>query len=126
MGSSLYYITTNQIHEYETTAPVFSSLYSELQELCKKKPEATLNKAKIGMINRVLEDLKKLLKETPSSKYLDLIREDEVPQYSDVVLMLSQYSAALRHFRDRHYGRFYGFDQWVTREAEAEGKKRSG
>ncbi|EJU6114734.1 hypothetical protein N4Z96_004523, partial [Salmonella enterica] len=36
--------------------------------------------------------------------FLDLLDEDDVPQASDVTLILSQYVAAMDAFREKHYG----------------------
>jgi hypothetical protein len=123
---SLYCISKDLVAAYETTEPVFRAVYREVQELSKKKPDGILSKAKISMINRIIDDLLKMLSETPSVKYLGRLDEDDLPQYSDVVLLLSQFGAALDSFHERHYGNFYGERQWVTREAEAAAKKRSG
>ncbi len=38
-------------------------------------------------------------------EYLDLLEEDDVPQNSDVVLMLSQYTAAMERYYDTFYRR---------------------
>ena len=37
-------------------------------------------------------------------EFLDLIDEDEIPQVSDVTLILSQYVAAMESYREFHYG----------------------
>lgn len=121
--ADLYYTTQAKADAYDNTAPVFKSVYEELQELCKKKPEATLNKTKIALINRILTDVKKFLGDMPVTKYLELLNEEDVPQYSDVVLVLAQYDAGLDQFRDRHHGFFLGEHQWVIKAKE---KKKEG
>jgi hypothetical protein len=90
---------------WETTSPLLNAMYTEIQELSKKKPEATLNQSKVKLINRLLADVKELLSDEPDVKYLDLLDDESLPQFSDVVLMLSQYSAALRGFRETYFGR---------------------
>jgi len=96
--------TAQQAELYDTTRPLLDALYSEFQELSKKKPEATLSESKVKLINRLLEDVRKVLKDEPAFKYLDLLVNESLPQNSDVVLMLSQYKAAMETFHDNYYG----------------------
>lgn len=97
---------TNQekVDVYETTAPLLAALYEEIQALSKKKPDGTLNQSKVQLINRLLTDIKDFLKDEPDKKYLDLINDEDLPQYSDVVLILSQYSASVNKFENKYYG----------------------
>ena len=97
-------ISKEQLEIYETTNPLLEAMYGEMQELSKKKPEATLSPAKVKILNRLLEDLRIVLKDESELKYLDLIEDESLPQYSDVVLMLSQYAAAMKSFRKAYYG----------------------
>jgi len=120
--ADLYYTTQEKADAYDNVAPVFESVYEEIQELCKKKPEVTLNKAKVALVNRILLDVKKLLEGMPVIKYLELLEDDDLPQYSDVVLVLAQYDAGLNQFRSRHHGYFLGESQWVIKSKEK--KKR--
>src|SRR5207249_7092247 len=90
---------------YDTTRPLLDALYAEFQELSKKKPEATLSESKVKLINRLLEDVRIVLKDEPEFKYLDLLVNDSLPQNSDVVLIMSQYKAAMQSFRENYYGR---------------------
>jgi hypothetical protein len=116
--ADLHYTTQQKADAYDNVAPVFESVYEEIQELCKKKPETTLNKAKIALINRILTDVKEFLEGMPVTKYLELLEEDALPQYSDVVLVLAQYEAGLNQFRQRHHGYFLGELQWVIKAKE--------
>lgn len=90
---------------FETTSPLLNALYAEVQELSKKKPEATLSESKVKLINRLLEDVRIVLSDESQFKYLDLLVSDSLPQNSDVALMLSQYKAAMQSFRDNYYRR---------------------
>src|SRR5918992_443750 len=95
--------TKEKVQVYETTAPLLSAMYREIQELSKKKPDATLNSNKVKLINRLLADIKEMLSHEPDSKYLDMIDDQDLPQYSDIVLILSQYSATMSRFEERYY-----------------------
>jgi hypothetical protein len=96
--------TEAQAELYDTTRPLLDALYAEVQELSKKKPEATLSESKVKLINRLLEDVRIVLADEADFKYLDLLISDSLPQNSDVVLILSQYKAAMQSFRDNYYG----------------------
>jgi hypothetical protein len=88
---------------YETTAPLLDALYAEVQSLARKKPDATINPTKVKLINRLLVDVKEVLSDEAAIKYLDEIDDDQLPLYSDVALILSQFSAAMGAFRAKYY-----------------------
>jgi hypothetical protein len=106
--------TRARVKIYETTKPLLDAMQTELRELSKKKPEATLSKSKVSMINRLLTDLAELLKDEPNRKYLDILSDDDLPQYSDVVLIFSQFSAAMDSFYKAHSGVRNGKYQWLV------------
>jgi len=97
-----------KVQLYVTTSPLLKAMQEELREFAKKKPEATLSKSKVSLINRLFSDVKELLKDEDTSKYLDPLDEETLPQYSDVVLIGSQYLAALDAFHDRYFTRVPG------------------
>ena len=92
---------------------MFTQLFKELKDLSKKKPEATLSASKVTIINRVLADVRECLKDEPEYKYLDLLDDSALPQYSDATLILSQYEGALKGFKERCFG-------WSTANMEYE------
>ena len=96
---------------YEVIRPLLQGMYSEFKEFSKKKPEAVLSESKIRVVNRLLEACREVLCAEPTLKFLDLLDEDVVPQNSDVVLMLSQYEAAMSKFRFIYYSHASG---WAT------------
>jgi hypothetical protein len=85
--------------QYDALWPLLSAMRDEYSELSKKKPDGTLNKLKVHGVNRLLTDLKELLKNETVTRYLDLLSDDDLPQYSDVTIILSQYVAAMKSFR---------------------------
>lgn len=85
--------------KFEALWPLLSAMRNEYSELSKKKPDGTLNKLKVHSVNRLLADLKDLLKNEDIIRYLDLLSDDDLPQYSDVTIALSQYVAAMTSFR---------------------------
>ena len=96
--------TIDRANTYDTTMPLLNSMYAEFKELSKKKPEAAVSKNKIKIVNRLLEKVREVLIEEESIEFLDLLDEDDVPQTSDVTLILSQYVAAMNGFHSKYYG----------------------
>jgi hypothetical protein len=68
----------------------------EMTELSKKKQDGIVNTLKIKMLNRLLNELSKVIENDPSSAFVDMLDEETLPQNSDAVLVLSQWQAALR------------------------------
>lgn len=98
------YTTKEKAHIYDTTMPLLKAMYSEIKELSKKKSDTAVSKNKIKIINRLLEKVRKVLEDESEIEFLDLLDEDEIPQVSDVTLILSQYVAAMESYHGFHYG----------------------
>lgn len=114
MGT-LYYTTKEKVQNYDTTMPLLEAMYSEFKELSKKKPDAAVSKSKIKIANRLLEKVRTVLENSNSMEFLDLLDEDDVPQVSDVTLILSQYVASMEAFNKRHYGYYEHKHQWLIK-----------
>lgn len=93
---------------------LFDEMYSEINEMKKKKPEGVVNSFKVKRINKILLPLHDLMKEEPYGSYLELIPnpiEEKVGRstvengltYSDVMLILSQYKSALSQFYRKYF-----------------------
>lgn len=95
--------TAAAVELYEATAEIFKGLIAEIRELSKKKPDATLSKGKVRIVNRVLEDLKIVLSAEPEKKFLDVLDDEDLPQTSDAVLIMVQYETALAEFAKRYH-----------------------
>ena len=95
---------------------VFSAITTEVRELCKKKPEASLTRAKVDIINRVLTDLIAVLRHEPEGKYLYDLDVDAQLQVSDALLQLSQFEVALANFKSRYTEEIDDEKSWVTPE----------
>ena len=96
--------TQEKADAYDSIFEVFSHLYKELKILGNKKPAETLSESKVKIVNRLLEDIREVLKGETEFKYLDLLDNEALPQYSDAILILSQYEGALKGFKGRCYG----------------------
>jgi hypothetical protein len=98
------YTTQAKAETHDIMTPLLSAMYSEFKEFSKKKPDSAVSKNKIKMVNRLLERIRFILSDEKSINFLDLLDEDDVPQSSDVTLILSQYVAAMSAFRHKYYG----------------------
>jgi hypothetical protein len=92
-----------QVEKYQLLYPIFDKVFIEVKELSKKKQDELLNKLKVRMINRILEEIKTLLVDEPTSQFLDLLDDETLPTNSDTVLILAQFEAAMNMFRRRYY-----------------------
>lgn len=120
----MWFPTEKNIEDYRLLKEMLQAQKLEFDLLSKKKLDGQLNKMKIRMVNRVLEPLKKLLENEPSFEFLDILDEVELPTNSDVVLIISQYEAALIEFKKQYYktdknlsagyGRYE--TRWITKE----------
>ena len=104
--------STEKASTHDTIMPLLEAMYKEFKELSKKKPDAAISKSKIKLANRLLQKVRFVLGDEESIDFLDLIEEDDVPQASDVTLMLSQYVAAMESFHNKYYGWNGSDDVW--------------
>lgn len=104
MTKNRSYTTSDKASTHDTTMPLIKAMYAEFKELSKKKPDSAVSKSKIKITNRLLEKVRVVLCDEESIDFLDLLDEDDVPQASDVTLILSQYVAVMTAFHDKYYG----------------------
>ncbi len=95
--------TPERVAQYQALMPLLEAMFREFKELAKKKPDGALNTRKVAMVNRLLKDVLAIVEDEPTKPYLDLLDEDDLPQNSDVLLILSQFDAALTAFYKRYY-----------------------
>ena len=106
--------TKKKAELHEVVMPLVQAMYEEFKEFSKKKPDAVLSKSKVQVVNRLLEKCREVLESESSLQFLDLLDEDDVPQNSDVILMLSQYVTAMEQFGKSYY-RWTGSEHtWST------------
>lgn len=99
------------------------SAYSEMKDFSKKSPDSPLNDRKVKSLNRILKDIKVILRNEPTVTYLDLLDEELLPTNSDVVLTMSQFRSALENFKKK-YCRYNVHDYyWHTSEGQIKAKE---
>ncbi|HUW10419.1 MAG TPA: hypothetical protein VM537_11875 [Anaerolineae bacterium] len=101
--------TSDRADLYEVVMPLLQAMYHEFKDFSKKKPDGAVGKNTILVTNRLLRKCRTVLESEPSLEFLDLLNEDDVPHNSDVILMLSQYVAAMEQFK----GSYYGYDDFL-------------
>ncbi|MFB0593944.1 hypothetical protein ACSZM9_04970 [Aeromonas hydrophila] len=104
MAQQKFYTTEDKAQTHDNMTPLLAAMYAEFKEISKKKPDAAVSKSKMKIVNRLLEKVRTVLSDEESIGFLDMLDEDDVPQASDVTLILSQYMAAMNAFHDKHYG----------------------
>lgn len=104
MDKDKFYTTEQKAQTHDNMTPLLEAMYAEFKEISKKKPDSAVSKSKIKIVNRLLEKVRTVLSDEESIGFLDVLDEDEVPQASDVTLILSQYVASMNAFRAKHYG----------------------
>ena len=114
--NSFNFTTAEKAEKHSNLMPLLISMSDEFKELSKKKPDSVLNKRKVEIVNRLLRDIHEILKGEPTIAYLDLLDEDDLPQNSDVVLILGQTVAAMKTFKHMyyHFGSLGEEEAWRT------------
>ena len=119
-------VTGEQAEVFEKMRPQLEGLCNEIKELSKKKPDGSVNKFKLGMINEKLEEANSLLEgDFRPFKEFRLFDEDNLPSNSDVVVILSQYVSALNVWRSAHTHRDPANYNWYWNTTDRS-KRRAG
>ena len=110
--------TSAKVEAFEASSDIFDGLIQEMRELSKKKPDATLSKHKVDILNRILADVQAILEDEPEARYLDLLDDGLLPQNSDAVLVMVQHETALAAFEKRYnvYLPHEFEHRWVTED----------
>jgi hypothetical protein len=103
-GQNQQFITEEKVTKYEMLFPMLEAVHEEIKELSKKKQADVLNKLKVKMINRILEQIKGLLANEPTVQFIDLLDDETLPSNSDAVLILAQFRSAMAQFKTKYYG----------------------
>lgn len=95
--------TAQELDKFERLSPLLNSIYEEMKEFAKKKPEELLNDLKVKMINKILMQVKEFLAKDPNVEFLELLDDATLPSNSDTVLIIGQFKAILNQFQSRFY-----------------------
>lgn len=110
--------TDEKAKTYEIVSHMLDGVYKEVKELSKKKQDNVLNKLKVTMVNRILGQIKELLEDEPTIQFMDLLDDETLPTNSDTVLILTQFRAAMDHYKKRYcrYDDKILETRWFTKE----------
>ncbi|MBT1699465.1 hypothetical protein KK083_21385 [Fulvivirgaceae bacterium PWU4] len=102
-----------EVDQFLMLSKLMEAVYEEMKDFSKKKPDEPLNKFKVKNINRVLLQVKDMLKSQPTSQFLDLLNDESLPTNSDAILVIGQFNAAMESFRARYTNEYR---RWKTKE----------
>ncbi|MEA1946173.1 MAG: hypothetical protein U9N83_02585 [Thermodesulfobacteriota bacterium] len=90
-----------EVETFLKLQPQLKSAYDEIALLSKKKPTDSLNTFKLKFINSILSRANEILEDKykPFPDEFTLFNEDDMPNNSDVVFILSHYLTALEKLR---------------------------
>jgi len=116
----------NQAIKFDKIEYRLNSIYVEFDKLSKKKPDSVINTYKLKQINDLFREANNLFDEgNISIEKLSLFDDTELPSYSDVVIVLTQYLEVLDYFRYRHTFLEYGSHYWILDNDKKLETKRS-
>lgn len=98
---------------FEKLSGQLLSIYEEISLLSKKNPNDAVNKFKLKFINKILSQSNNFLTDTyrPFEDF-ENFDEDDIPQNSDVVFILSQYLQCFEKLRSDNVVPRNGFWYW--------------
>ncbi len=90
-----------QVEQFLKLQPQLKSAYDEISLLSKKKPTDSLNTFKLKFINSILSRANEILGDVykPFPDEFSLFDENDMPNNSDVVFILSHYLTSLEKIR---------------------------
>lgn len=111
----------NDVDTFEKLSVQLLGVYEEISLLSKKSPNDALNKFKLKFINKLLTQSNEFL----SDKYkpfddFELFQEDDMPQNSDIVFILSQYLQCFEKQRADNVVMLRGGWFWYVKANEGE------
>ena len=106
-------LTDMRVTQFQMLYNLVDSIYTEMKEFSKKKPDDLLNEFKVKQINRVLKDLIEFLKSEPTSGFMELLDGETLPSNSDAILVISQFKASMDNFKNANISKF---GSWKTVE----------
>lgn len=102
-----------EVIRFKMLEELTDSIYKEMKEFSKKKPDDALNSFKVKNVNRVLLELKDFLIEEPTSPFLDILDSESLPSNSDAILIIGQFKASMDNYRKKYTNEFRN---WTTVE----------
>jgi len=101
------------VERFEKVIGQLEGVYEEITSLSKKAPNDGVNKFKLRLVNKVLEDANSLLddKHKPFDDFT-VFDEDTLPSNSDVAFILAQYLNCMENLRSENIRQRDFENQW--------------
>jgi hypothetical protein len=113
------------VERFEKINVQLEGVYDEITALSKKSPNDGVNKFKLRLVNKILEDANLVLddKHKPFDEFT-VFDEDTLPSNSDVAFILAQYLNCMENLRGEHIkeSNFGGEWYWVINGKESSDK----
>lgn len=111
------------VESFEKVNAQLEGVHEEITALSKKSPNDGVNKFKLRLVNKILEDANRILddRHKPFDDFM-VFDEDTIPSNSDVAFILAQYLNCMENLRSENIKEsdFGGEWYWVV-----DGKKSS-
>lgn len=102
-----------EVENFRMLDQLLDSVYSEMKEFSKKKPDEPLNAFKVKNVNRLLIQIKESLRNEPTIEFLDLLDDESLPTNSDAILVIGQFKASMTRYRGKYTN---SSRRWTTEE----------
>jgi hypothetical protein len=106
--------TLKDVDRFEKVEQQLHAMLADVSELSRKKANDGLNEFKLKFVNALLDNLNDLLNEHKPFEDFKKFDENDLPTNSDVVVILSQYAAAMLLFREKNTRVEGGYWHWVV------------
>ena len=109
----------NLAMEFDKLEYRLNSVFIEFDKLSKKKPDDVINPYKLKIINSLLSETNNLFDkgDIPIDKFT-LFEDSELPTYSDIVIVLTQFLEKLDYFRFRNIISDFSGVYWILDDGE--------
>lgn len=87
------------IEKYEILISQLRTFAEDIEKFAKKKPDESLNEFKISFVNEVIAKINNLIGEYKPFKDFTLFEKENIPSYSDVLIILNQYIQSMYKYK---------------------------
>jgi len=105
-------MTKGEVEQFNKTYVQLETLHNEVTLLSKKSPVDGVNKFKLKLINGILESANTILGQRKPFEDFAVFDENELPNNSDVTLILSQYLSCMEVIRAANILYYGGWWYW--------------
>ena len=91
-----------EVESFEKIEAQLRKMYEEISMLSKKKQDDAINEFKLEIINKIIEECNKILKNDKPFEDFEKFNEALIPSNSDIVVILSQYIGCFEKVRSEN------------------------